>query len=220
MGLANFGTHHFFLKKFFSMRILNLKLKLLLFLVLPLAACYVEYLYGFLWPLCPFVPEMADAVSQRFLCQSPVSFVIIVIRLIHWNELESVGHAHWQRNLPFDRDSLERMIGGQKRALDAITSSIAGWEFRRKSGNADPLVLAISGPPGVGKSETGMLLILIQRRNTTSVIRLSLFFSIWFLGFRIAEAIFGMSTTIGKRTTIIFIGTISFNLIGIAGNCN
>jgi pantothenate kinase-related protein Tda10 len=62
------------------------------------------------------------------------------------------------------------MIGGQKRALDDITSSIAGWEFRRKSGNADPLVLAISGPPGVGNSETGMLLILIQRRNTTSKI--------------------------------------------------
>jgi hypothetical protein len=96
------------------------------------------------------------------------------------------------------------MIGGQKRALDAITSSVAGWEFRRKSGNADPLVLAISGPPGVGKSETGMLLILIQRRNTTSMIRLSLIcFPYRFLGFRIAEAIFGMSTTIGDGTTII-----------------
>jgi hypothetical protein len=46
VGLTNFGTHQFFLKTFFSMRILNLKLKLLLLLVLPLAACYVEYLYG------------------------------------------------------------------------------------------------------------------------------------------------------------------------------
>ena len=52
---------------------------------------------------------------------------------------------------------MERIIGGQKRALDTITSAIAGWEFRRKSGNVDPLVLAISGPPGVGKSETGLM---------------------------------------------------------------
>ena len=201
------------------MKTLIMILKLLFFLVLPLAACYLEYLYGFVWPQCHFVPEMADAVSQRYLYQNPVSVMIVMICLIHWTDPENVGRAHWQPILPFNRDSLERIIGGQKRALDTITSSIAGWEFRRKSGNLDPLVLAISGPPGVGKSETGLVLILIQGRNTTSFIRLSLTcFSFCFLGFRIAEAIFGKSTAIGDRTIII--GTIRFNLTGIPGNCN
>ena len=201
------------------MKILNMILKLLFFLVLPVAACYLEYLYGFVWPQCHFVPEMADAVSQRYLCQNPVSLMIVMICLIHWTDQEYVGRAHWQRILPFNRDSLERIIGGQKRALDTITSSIAGWEFRRKSGNVDPLVLAISGPPGVGKSETGPVLILIQGRNATSMIRLSLIcFSFWFSGFRIAEAIFGKSTTIGGRT--ITFGTIAFILTEIPCNCN
>jgi hypothetical protein len=53
-------------------------------------------------------------------------------------------------------NSLPKAIAGQTAAVNAITNSIASWEFKRKMGLSKPLVLAISGPTGVGKSETGL----------------------------------------------------------------
>ena len=51
---------------------------------------------------------------------------------------------------------MPKAIAGQTAAVNAITNSIASWEFKRKMGLSKPLVLAISGPTGVGKSETGL----------------------------------------------------------------
>lgn len=50
--------------------------------------------------------------------------------------------------------SLERHIKGQNEGLNTILSAISGWEFQRESGQSEPLVLALTGPTGVGKSET------------------------------------------------------------------
>lgn len=49
---------------------------------------------------------------------------------------------------------LNNYIGGQDEALKAIVSNVASWEMRRKSGQPEPLVLAFTGPSGVGKSES------------------------------------------------------------------
>ena len=53
--------------------------------------------------------------------------------------------------------SLPIFIRGQQNAIDRIISAISVWEFNRKAVSSDPLVLAIVGPPGVGKSETGRI---------------------------------------------------------------
>lgn len=49
---------------------------------------------------------------------------------------------------------LNDYIGGQNEAIKAIVSNVASWEMRRKSGQPEPLVLAFTGPSGVGKSES------------------------------------------------------------------
>lgn len=33
-------------------------------------------------------------------------------------------------------------------------NAISGWEFQHQAGHSEPLVLALTGPTGVGKSET------------------------------------------------------------------
>ena len=50
--------------------------------------------------------------------------------------------------------SVERHIRGQNEGLHTILNAISGWEFQRQSGQSEPLVLALTGPTGVGKSET------------------------------------------------------------------
>eukprot|EP01032_Pedospumella_encystans_P012998 gene12998-14995_t len=62
------------------------------------------------------------------------------------NMMESIKH------------NLERHIRGQNEGLDTILSAISAWEFQRQSGQSEPLVLALTGPTGVGKSETSFRL--------------------------------------------------------------
>ena len=50
--------------------------------------------------------------------------------------------------------SLPLTIRGQSGGVDIILNAIASWEFQRRVGLSEPLVLAIAGSTGVGKSET------------------------------------------------------------------
>eukprot|EP01039_Chlorochromonas_danica_P008243 gene8242-9091_t len=54
--------------------------------------------------------------------------------------------------------ALKNGIHGQEMAVDTILKALKGWEIRKARGNTDPLVLALSGPPGTGKSSTAALL--------------------------------------------------------------
>ena len=38
--------------------------------------------------------------------------------------------------------------------MEIILNAISGWEFQKSAGLSEPLVLALTGPTGVGKSET------------------------------------------------------------------
>ena len=58
--------------------------------------------------------------------------------------------------------SLPKNIAGQDAALETILNAISLWESNKKSVPSGPLVLAIVGQNGVGKSETGN--IIIDRR--------------------------------------------------------
>ena len=51
--------------------------------------------------------------------------------------------------------SLPFVIRGQQGGIESVLNAFSAWEFSRKSGSSGPLVLAIVGPTGVGKSETG-----------------------------------------------------------------
>jgi len=66
---------------------------------------------------------------------------------------------------PFVEDPIRNMnqmlpayIRGQDHGVDAITNAIAAWQFSRQAGHGVPLVLAITGPTGVGKSESGFII--------------------------------------------------------------
>eukprot|EP01031_Cornospumella_fuschlensis_P029988 gene29988-36222_t len=50
--------------------------------------------------------------------------------------------------------SLTSHISGQDESLDSIVSAISVWEMQKKMDHREPLVLAITGPTGVGKTET------------------------------------------------------------------
>lgn len=52
-------------------------------------------------------------------------------------------------------ETLPRVILGQQGGIESIVNAIAAWEFQKRAGLSEPLVLAITGPTGVGKSETG-----------------------------------------------------------------
>jgi pantothenate kinase-related protein Tda10 len=57
-------------------------------------------------------------------------------------------------------NSLQLAILGQQGGIDNILNAFAAWEFQRKAGLSGPLVLAIAGPTGVGKSEAGEIIAL------------------------------------------------------------
>lgn len=64
--------------------------------------------------------------------------------------------------------SLVKHIKGQDEGLGTILNAISGWEFQRQSGYGEPLVLALTGPTGVGKSETAFRIAegaLMKRRR-------------------------------------------------------
>jgi polynucleotide 5'-kinase involved in rRNA processing len=50
--------------------------------------------------------------------------------------------------------SLNKHIKGQDEGISTILNAISGWEFQHQAGHSEPLVLALTGPTGVGKSET------------------------------------------------------------------
>ena len=51
-------------------------------------------------------------------------------------------------------EALPKNIRGQNEGVKSIVKAIAGWEMQKKSGQSRPLVMAITGSTGVGKSET------------------------------------------------------------------
>lgn len=53
---------------------------------------------------------------------------------------------------------LPASISGQDQGIDMIVDVFSSWEFSRKAGYNQPLVLAVTGPTGVGKSETGFII--------------------------------------------------------------
>lgn len=53
---------------------------------------------------------------------------------------------------------LPASISGQDQGVEMILDTFSSWEFSRKAGYQQPLVLAITGPTGVGKSETGFII--------------------------------------------------------------
>ena len=55
--------------------------------------------------------------------------------------------------------SFSSNVTGQVSGLKSIVSAFFAWESNKKIGPTGPLVLAIVGPNGVGKSETGNILI-------------------------------------------------------------
>jgi hypothetical protein len=54
------------------------------------------------------------------------------------------------------RCRLLRHIAGQKEGVDSLLGCLEAWEMSKEDGvSREPLVMAITGPTGVGKSETG-----------------------------------------------------------------
>jgi hypothetical protein len=56
------------------------------------------------------------------------------------------------------RDELTRNLRAQNHAINATVEAIRSWEFSRNSKSATPLVLALTGPTGAGKTETSNLI--------------------------------------------------------------
>ena len=56
------------------------------------------------------------------------------------------------------RDELTRNIRAQDHAINATVHAIRSWELSRNSKSATPLVLALAGPIGTGKTETSNLI--------------------------------------------------------------
>lgn len=52
-----------------------------------------------------------------------------------------------QNNLPLH-------IQCQEIAIESIVNAAASWEFKLRSGKAEPLVMAFTGPTGCGKSQS------------------------------------------------------------------
>jgi len=65
---------------------------------------------------------------------------------------------------------LPQRIKGQEKAQQAILSAFQYWEMGRKQASQQPLVIAITGPTGVGKTETAHVLAeaLLQKREKVS----------------------------------------------------
>jgi hypothetical protein len=61
----------------------------------------------------------------------------------------------WKENMMESvAEALPKNIRGQNEGVKSIVKAIAGWEMQKKSGQSRPLVMAITGSTGVGKSET------------------------------------------------------------------
>jgi Cdc6-like AAA superfamily ATPase len=65
--------------------------------------------------------------------------------------------------------SLTQHIKGQSEGISTIINAFDDWEFRKSSGTHEPLVLAITGPTGVGKSETAFRIGQALFSKTTQV---------------------------------------------------
>ena len=62
-------------------------------------------------------------------------------------------------------NSLPFVIRGQQGGIDSVLNAVSVWEFKKGAGlSSAPLVLAIVGPTGVGKSETGDIAFGIMMR--------------------------------------------------------
>ena len=72
--------------------------------------------------------------------------------------LQSVGLGQscpWVENMMKSvGEALPKNVRGQDEGVNSIIHAIAGWEMQKKSGQSRPLVMAITGSTGVGKSET------------------------------------------------------------------
>ncbi len=72
--------------------------------------------------------------------------------------LQSVGLGEscpWNDNMMKSvAEVLPKNVRGQDEGVSSIVNAIAGWEMQKKSGQSRPLVMAITGSTGVGKSET------------------------------------------------------------------
>ena len=85
--------------------------------------------------------------------------------------LQSVGFGEscpWKPNMMNSvAEALPRNIRGQDEGVSSIIHAIAGWEMQKKSGQSRPLVIAITGSTGVGKSETSYQLAdaLLAKKN-------------------------------------------------------
>ena len=55
--------------------------------------------------------------------------------------------------------SLQNNVTGQVAGLESISRAFSIWESNKNYGQPEPLVLAIVGPTGAGKTETGSILI-------------------------------------------------------------
>lgn len=54
------------------------------------------------------------------------------------------------------RANLLQHIAGQREGIDELIGCLEAWELSKEDGvSSEPLVMAITGPTGVGKSETG-----------------------------------------------------------------
>ena len=54
------------------------------------------------------------------------------------------------------KERLSSKIRCQEEGVRTISNAIAGWEMQKRSGTSKPLVLALTGSTGVGKSETAI----------------------------------------------------------------
>uniref|UniRef100_A0AAV1T794 AAA+ ATPase domain-containing protein n=1 Tax=Peronospora matthiolae TaxID=2874970 RepID=A0AAV1T794_9STRA len=65
------------------------------------------------------------------------------------------------------RAHLQENLKGQERAVEAVVGAIEAWEFSTSSKDCAPLVLAITGPTGTGKTEMSNLIAeaLFQRKK-------------------------------------------------------
>lgn len=69
------------------------------------------------------------------------------------------------------RSELPVFIKGQPKAVSMLADAVQAWEYRKENlGRAGPLVVALAGDTGTGKSETAIRTaeILLQKRNLLS----------------------------------------------------
>ena len=103
--------------------------------------------YGYIFQSCPFVSDIAGTLKRRssiFGCFRNKCFTFFTLS---------------DPNNVLMLNSLQYSIAGQDAGVKSILDAITIWESNKKYGPSGPLVLAIVGQNGVGKSETGDTLI-------------------------------------------------------------